>query len=137
VSDEDLAVLRTAYAAWTESGPEGVRPFLHEDVEIHDPPQLPDAAVHHGIEAAMVRYREWQEALGAMRLRVKEIVPAGAEYVVIFDMHVEGPSSGVLLSGEAAHVTLMVDGKARRQRAFFSAAEAFAAAGEPTKAVES
>jgi ketosteroid isomerase-like protein len=137
MSDDDLAVLRTAYAAWTESGPEGVRPFLHDEVEIHDPPQLPDAAVHRGMDAAMVRYREWQEALGAMRLRVKEIVPAGDEYVVIFDIHVEGPSSGVPLTGEAAHATLMVDGKARRQRAFFSAAEAFAAAGESAKPVES
>jgi hypothetical protein len=40
------------------------------------------------------------------------------------------------MSEEAADTTLMVDGKARRQRVFFSAAEAFAAAGESAKPVE-
>jgi hypothetical protein len=64
-----------------------------------------------------------------MRLRVKDIVPARDAYVVVFDIEVEGPASSAPAGFEAAHVVEVGDGLVRRQQAFFTAAEAFAAAG--------
>ncbi len=45
---EDVSVVREAYEAWNLAGPGALRDRVVEDVELHDPPQMPDGRVWRG-----------------------------------------------------------------------------------------
>ena len=42
MSEENVEIVRRAYEAWNEGGPESIKRFMAENVEFHDPPNLPD-----------------------------------------------------------------------------------------------
>jgi ketosteroid isomerase-like protein len=52
MSQENAELVRRAYEAWNEGGPEAAKQFWAEDVEFQDPPPLPDARVVRGRDAA-------------------------------------------------------------------------------------
>jgi hypothetical protein len=47
----DTRLVEEAYSAWNARGSRGFAEFTAEDVELHDAPELPDAAVWRGREA--------------------------------------------------------------------------------------
>jgi ketosteroid isomerase-like protein len=129
MSQENAEIVRRVFEAWTAEGAEGVRPMLSEEIEVHDPPQFPDASVHLGVDAALARYGDWRQALGDMAATVEEIIPADDEFVVILRIQVLGPRSGIEIVQEVAQVVRVADRKLQRQRVFLSRAEALEAAG--------
>jgi ketosteroid isomerase-like protein len=129
MSQENVEVVRRAYEAWASGGPEAVRPFAADEIEVHDTPEIPDGAIHMGLEAAVRRWHEYQEAWGDMPLEISELLTVGDEVVLIRQLAVSGRASGVGLSAEVAHAVHVENGKVTRQRMFFSRAEALEAVG--------
>ena len=41
MSEENVDLVRRAYDAWNERGPESIEQFWAEDAEFHDPPSFP------------------------------------------------------------------------------------------------
>jgi hypothetical protein len=96
VSDHVMAFVRNWIQAWNEEGVAGIEPFLADDVEWVDPPELPDGTAHHGRATTMEVLRIWEGGSGGIRLRftLEEILPAGEEYVIVSVAEGAGGTSG-------------------------------------------
>ena len=51
MSEENVEIVRRGYEAWNEGGSELAKEFWAEDIEYHDPPNLPDSRVVRGRDA--------------------------------------------------------------------------------------
>lgn len=130
----DTDRLRAAFAAWNDRGAAGFGPFLAEDVEWHDPPEAPDAGVHHGRDETMAQLRGWEAGSGQMRvsLSVEEILGDGDEYVVVSRARVTGETSGMSLPEHRwFHAVRLRSGKLSRVRVFLTRDQALEAVGLP------
>jgi ketosteroid isomerase-like protein len=96
VSDHVSAFVRNWIQAWNDEGVDGIEPFLADDVEWTDPPELPDATTHHGRVTTMEVLRTWEGASGGIRLKfaLEEILSAGEEYVIVSVAEGAGGASG-------------------------------------------
>ena len=102
---------------------------MHPEIEAHDPPEVPDAAVHRG--RAAVR-RDWEETAGLFEdfsIDVEKSFDRGDEVVVFLRFRGRGRDSGAELAAPMAHVWTIRNGKAVRLRQFLDRLEALKAAG--------
>lgn len=126
--NEEVRVVRDAYEAWNRTGPEGLRPWVTDDLELHDPPQMPDAHVVRGLDAVIARLEEVAASIGGRWVDLGELRPVGTEVFVSMVWRVDSlPDSPVL--GEVFHVVTVTRGKLARIRVFLSEDDAVAAAG--------
>src|SRR5687767_9141977 len=130
MSQEDLELARQYVEAFNRGGLDATERLRHPDIEVFDPPDLPDADRYVG-EAAVRKLVEGYLAIGWNgQFDVQEYIDAGDQAVVIF--HMTGTSVGgrVPLDLPAfGHVYVFQDGKARRIRQYLTRAEALEAAG--------
>jgi ketosteroid isomerase-like protein len=138
MSAEDVQLVRSAYEAWGQEGPSGgpraMAPYFHDDVEVHDPPDLPDAGVQRGIEEAVGTWEERRKLLD-IKIEPRELIDAGDGQVVVFiRVYVQGSGSGVLFDETHGHVIRLRDGKIAETRIFRDRATALEAAGLPPEA---
>jgi ketosteroid isomerase-like protein len=128
MSEQDVELARRAYAAWNEGGAESIKRFLAEDVEFHDPPDLPDGRVVRGREAVAAYLASQTEVIGEMKFTIVDVEALGRSVMLRMKLDVEGAASGVVFPGELNQVVEVADGRLRRVRGFFSWAEAREAA---------
>lgn len=128
MSEHDVQLARRAYEAWNEGGAESIKRFLAEDVEFHDPPDLPDGRVVRGREAVAAYLAGQTEVIGEMKFTIVDVEERGRSVMLRMTLDVEGAGSGVVLPGELNQVVEVADGRLGRVRGFFSWAEAREAA---------
>jgi ketosteroid isomerase-like protein len=63
-ADEPEQLVRRAYEAWNASGPSALMPFVTDDIELMDAPELPDAGSWTGRNAVLRRLTEVADAVG-------------------------------------------------------------------------
>jgi ketosteroid isomerase-like protein len=63
-ADEREQLVRRAYEAWNAEGPGALMPFVTDDVELMDAPELPDAGSWTGRDAVLRRLTEVADAVG-------------------------------------------------------------------------
>ena len=127
---ENVEVARRSFAGWNEGGVQGSRKVgWTEDAEFHDPPGLPESAVHRGADAVAARLEELTDLL-PNQLEVLDAIAVGEdEVLMITQVHAEGGSSGAPVEQQASVLMQITDGKVSRWRWFMSAEEGRAAAG--------
>jgi ketosteroid isomerase-like protein len=130
MSRENVELARHYYETLNAEGFDNTENFRHPDLEFIDSPNLPDAGRYVG-EAAIRGFLERTMELGwDGHWWVQEILDAGDEVVVVWQMRGRSAHGGGFPFDETvAHVCLFEDGKVRRVRAFLSRAEALEAAG--------
>jgi ketosteroid isomerase-like protein len=130
MSQENVELARQYVEAFNRGGLDATESLRHPEIEVFDPPDLPDADRHVG-EAAVRRVVEGYLAIGWNGyFDVQEYIDAGDEVVVIWHMTGTGGGGGVPLDLPAfGHVYAFQDGKVRRIRQYFTRAEALKAAG--------
>jgi hypothetical protein len=91
---DNVEIARRSFAGWNEGGVQGSRDVgWTDDAELHDPPGLPDAAVHRDAVAARL---EELTALLPNQLEVLNAIAVGEdEVLMIAQVHGEGGSSGI------------------------------------------
>ena len=114
----ELDTVRGIYEAWTAGGPAAIGPFLSEDVELADPPEMPDARTWHGREAALARIEEVATAIGREGIELCEVSAAGDEALVRLSWSSAGESSAVV--GELFHLVRLEGERVARLRVFLS-----------------
>ena len=128
--EENIEVARRSFAGWNEGGVQGSRDVgWTDDAELHDPPGLPDAAVHRGADAVAARLEELTDLL-PNQLEILDAIAVGEdEVLMITQFHGEGGSSGTPVEQQVSVLMQIADGKVSRWRVFMSAEKGRAAAG--------
>ena len=129
MSEENVEIVRRYYAAWNIGGVEAVRGFWSDDFQWQDAPGMPDSGVFEGPDAVAAHFQDLAEVLGAMKVHLDELVPAGDEVFVRLRVNLDAPRGGLLLSGPIFETVSIEHGKLRRIRLFLDEREAFEAAG--------
>jgi ketosteroid isomerase-like protein len=130
VSESGAETLRRLYATWNDAGLDAAaEAFFDDDIEWHEAPQIPGAAVHRGRDAAVEYLRGLVDTVGGFRVEVEEVVPAGAgRWLASFRMIGEAPTSGVPFDAWNAHLATVREGRIVEVRHFLDPQEASAAA---------
>ncbi len=126
VTSENVGFARRAYEAWNEGGPESIKPFMAEDFEFHDPPDLPDPRVVRGRDAW------WESMLGIapdFSTEVEDVRDLGDMTVARAHIRGHGIGSGASMEQTLWQVAEWRQKKCVRWRTFASEAEALEAAG--------
>lgn len=133
MSQENVQAARRAYEAFNEvfsaGNISGWLALYTPDVELHDVPDFPDAAVHRGHD----ELRKWAEQLmeitEGLRVEHERFIEAGEVVVVAVRISAKGREGGVLTEMNTFQVLEFTDGKIWRARFYITEDEALEAAG--------
>jgi uncharacterized protein len=129
MSQGNIDLTRRGYEAFARGDLDAVLEFMHPEIEAHDPPEVPDAAIYRGRDAVR---RDWEETAGLFEdfsIDVEKSIDRDDEVVVFLRFRGRGRDSGAELEAPMAHVWTLHDGKAVRLRQFLDRAEALEAVG--------
>jgi ketosteroid isomerase-like protein len=109
---ETLAVARAGVEAFQRGDIEGVLELIHEEGEIHLPPDLPNSGTYHGRPGFLTWMRQWLEAWEEFQIELGPADPVGARHVVA-TMHQSGrgKGSGIAVEMDIAYMWEIRDGK--------------------------
>jgi ketosteroid isomerase-like protein len=128
MAQEHLELARRYLEAFNESGLDGTAHMRHPEIEVYDPPAMPDAGRHTGEAQVRARVESYMDAGWDGQFRDPELIESGDEVLVLWRAELSS-QVGIELQSEVAHILLFEDGKIRRIRQFFSRQEGLEAAG--------
>ena len=123
MSEESVGLVRRAYEAWNEHGPEEIASLLADDVELYDAPQLPDAETWCGRPAVLERLRAVAAAMGGGTVEFEDIRASGEEVLVAMLWHLDRGAADVEL-GQVFHLVHVEEERIDRIRVFLTESEA-------------
>ncbi len=124
--EQHVGTVNDAYQAWNTIGPEGLRPWVTDDLELHDPPQMPDGRAWRGLDAVLARLEEVAASIGGRWVELREVRPVGDEVFVAMTWRVDNSRDSAVL-GDVFHLVSLDDGRIRRIRVFLTEEDARAA----------
>jgi ketosteroid isomerase-like protein len=111
-AEDDIALIRRAYAAWTSGDVEQVLEVIDDEIEVE--PVLGDvvsADTFRGKDGVRRWYESIHSALEDFRADLQEIVEAGdGRYLALLRFSGRGIASGAPVALDAAHVLTIRDG---------------------------
>lgn len=126
MSDENVAVVRSIYAAWLQG--ESARSLIDPEVEYVNPPDAVETGTRHGRKA----FGRIRDVYDEVKVEPEELIDAGGdEVVVIARITGRGHGSGVEIDRRQGYVWTIRDGKGVRFRWFNDPEQAREAAGLP------
>ena len=129
----DLEDFRRRFDAIGKQDWDTASALLHPDITWHDPAEVPDAAVHVGIDAVRRFWAEEMfEAWETWRVDVEEMIPLEDSILTVARMRVKAAHSGIETEIVLYQVWTIKDGLITEQRAFFDRDQANEAAGLQT-----
>jgi ketosteroid isomerase-like protein len=116
MSQENVEILRRAYAAFNRHDWDAALDALDPNVEWHQITQFPDRAVYRGRDEMRDRFWNQQlvEQFGDFKIEVEEFVDAGDHVVMLGHIVGHGNASGAPIRLRVVNVLEMRDGKAIR-----------------------
>ena len=120
---------RRGYQAFARRDLDAVLELFHPEIEAHDPPEMPDAAIHRGHEAIRRDWEQTYELFDDFSIVVEKLVDCGDEVVAYLRYRGRGSESGAEVDARIAHVWTVRDGKAIRLRQFLDPDQALEAVG--------
>lgn len=117
--DPTLQLVRDAYEAWNRDGPQALVPWVTEELELHDPPEMPDARVWVGRDAVLSRLEDVAASVGGRSVELREIRHAGDEVLVSMIWQMDDSRDSAVL-GDVFHRVRVTRGKIDRVRVFLS-----------------
>ena len=124
----NIELARRGYEAFTTRDPEGVLGFLDPDIEVHDFPEMPDAAVYHGPEGFLGIVANTLQEFDDFRLEAEEFTAPDDEHVMVSVRQVaRGKESGAEVEARVVHLWRIRDGRAVELRLYGSQEEALEA----------
>ncbi len=129
MSQENVEVVRRAYAAFAEKGAEGVIPFFTEDAVIYSIPEWPDDPEYHGHDGVRKLTRQWTENFDAFGFDISELRDGGDTVIALYELTGRTKGSATPMRMQIGAVSELRDGRVARQRLFSSWEGALEAAG--------
>jgi len=129
MSQENVEIVRDAYARYNAGERTPELSFWHPDAEYHAAREDPDSAVHRGIDAIRRQFASWHEAYPDLRVDVLDAEANGDQVLLWVRFVGHGAASGIPLEMELAHLYTMRDGKAAKVVEYMDRNEALEAVG--------
>jgi ketosteroid isomerase-like protein len=129
MSEENIALARRGYDAFSRGDINGVLAFLDPDVEVLDSPELPDHRVWRGHEGVLGNFRNIQSVVEGYEVAPEEFIDAGDKLVVTVRVSGRGAGSGIRIEDRLLHVWTIRNGKAVRLENYRDRTQALTAAG--------
>ena len=114
--------------AYAERGVEGLAETWHEDVVYEEDPLFPGSATFRGRDAALARFREYEEQLGHGTVAVESVAQRDDRVLVVWRHSGVTPGAELPFEHRWAWLVQARDGKAVHIRAYFDPEEALRAA---------
>jgi ketosteroid isomerase-like protein len=130
MSQENVDIMRRAYAALAEHGVEAVLAFADPECESTTPPSLasePDT--YYGHEGVRRFFGSFGDAMDGVYLEGLEFTPVGDKVLVDTKLHARGRTTGIETAQRAFVVWTLRDGLVTRAETFPEREQARAAAG--------
>ena len=116
MSQENVETVRRAYDHLSQVG-DFPWDLIDPEVEVHDPPSLPDGEIRHGRDGLRAGLESVRNSFERVVFEVEDVHDAGEDVVVFVRMHARGKGSGVDLDVAVAHLITLGDGRLTRIRA--------------------
>ena len=129
MSQENVEIVRQAFAAYSNGGPEALANFWDPEIEVGVPPDLAQAGTYRGREAVLAWMSEWNEAWERIEYTPEEIVGNGDTVVVTLLYDGVGRGSGLRIDGRFWYLIRLREGKIVYIRLYGDRNEALEAAG--------
>jgi len=126
VSQENIRVLRELYDRRTLAD---AASLMHPDVELHQPPEIPDSDRYYGREELIRGSRRWLEEWEEYRFRPEEVTDLGERAFVRVRFSGRARASGITLEQTVFHLWTFRDGMPWRCEVFADEDRALKAAG--------
>jgi uncharacterized protein len=105
MSQENIELARRGYEAFKTGDPAGVMGFLDADIDIHDFPEMPDAATYHGPEGFLAIVANTLEEFDDYRLEAEEFSAPDADHVLVLARQTaRGKESGAEVEARVVHL---------------------------------
>jgi ketosteroid isomerase-like protein len=129
MSQENLAVVQAAFAAYLRDDEATGRELIEPDVRISTRPDQPDARELHGLAGLRQASSEWTDAWAEHTIEAVEFLDAGDSVLVRTREEGRGRTSGIPMHTGSTFVFTLSNGKVARIQIFGSHAEAIKAVG--------
>ena len=123
-----MELAREAYEAFNRGDLERVLRLSDPEVEVYDPPEMPDSAIHRGHEAVMCDWERTFDSFDEFSVEVEAYRDLGDELLVFVHYRGRGRGSGVPVELSMAHLLTIRNGKFVRMRQFLDREQALEAA---------
>jgi ketosteroid isomerase-like protein len=131
MAQENVEIVRTAFAAFDRGDIDAVLRLCDEDIVITQPPELPDASPEQrGHRGVLEAFAIWPEQWEDYRVEILRIAAAPADRVVVTTRtRGRGRQSGVEVRMDFSFVFTIRDATIREMRIFVREEDALEAAG--------
>jgi ketosteroid isomerase-like protein len=129
MSQENVEIVRRAFAAYSRDGPEALAEFWDPEIEVGVPPELAQAGTYRGRDAVLAWISEWSEAWEQIEYTPEEIVGDREAVVVTLLYDGVGRGSGLRIDGRFWYLIRLRKGKIVYLRLYGDRSEALEAAG--------
>jgi ketosteroid isomerase-like protein len=130
MSEENVAIVRRAFDAYTEGDIEAVLRLCAEDIVVTQAPEVPGVSPQqHGHEGVLEAFGIWPEQWDDFEIEIQRIVADPGDYVVVATRQSgRGKQSGVVVEADFTFVFAVLDGKITEWRIFVDEGQGLAAA---------
>jgi uncharacterized protein len=131
MSDENVAVIRRAFDAYTRGDIDAVLALCAEDILVTQAPEVPGVAPQqHGHAGVLEAFGIWPEQWDDFRVEIERVLADPGDYVVVVTRQSgRGKQSGVEVEAAFTFVFAVRGGKIAEWRIFVREDQALAAAG--------
>jgi ketosteroid isomerase-like protein len=109
--EENVELVRAAYAAFNRRDFEAVREFLDPDLEWHPYLGVIEGSIYRGRDAVVKMWSDLDDSFGgSLRVEPSELIDCGEQVVVVIQARATGSGSGAEVHQSWAQVATIRDG---------------------------
>jgi ketosteroid isomerase-like protein len=127
---DEPELIRSMYAAFSRGDFEAAAAPLADDVEWHDPSELPGSDVHRGPEGVKRFWEEFTDPFETYVMEARSIERVGDHWVADVRVSGHGRASGLDAEADFTQVWTIAGGRVTRSRSFLARADALRAVRE-------
>ena len=131
MSEENVAIVRRAFDAYTGGDIDSVLRLCAEDIVVTQPPEVPGVSPQqHGHEGVLEAFGIWPEQWDDFEIEIERVVADPGDYVVVATRQSgRGKQSGVEVEANFTFLFTVLDHKITEWRIFVHESQALAVAG--------
>jgi ketosteroid isomerase-like protein len=130
VSQENVELVRLGFEAFVAGDTAAFEGYLTPDVEVVQPPEVPDAKTYRGPAAMRHAMDDWPSEWEDFHMELLEVIDVSDDTLVSVTRHRgRGGHSEIELDYQVSHVYRLREGKLARLEMYFSRDQALKAVG--------